>query len=100
MELCPAIVSGIVSGSKIGGAGEGAGGGGLLRIRHWKHRFEAKGLAQLVCARPLMREVPKVRNASFDFFPFCVALSSFKYPQHGVLMEKEREREREEGGVK
>ena len=49
-----------------------------------------------------MREVPKVRNASFDFFPFCVALSSFKYPQNGVLMEKEREREREreEGGVK
>ena len=42
-----------------------------------------------------MREVPKVRNASFDFFPFCVALSSFKYPQNGVLMEKERERERE-----
>ena len=45
-----------------------------------------------------MREVPKVRNASFDFFPFCVALSSFKYPQNGVLMEKERERERERGG--
>ena len=91
MELCPAIVSGIVSGSKIRGEG-------LLRIRHWKHRFEAKGLAQLVCARPLVREVPKARNASFDFFPFCVALSSFKYPQNGVLMEKERERE--EGGVK
>lgn len=44
-----------------------------------------EGLARLVRARPSVREVPssirsETSNPSFDFFPFRVTLSSFKYP--------------------
>ena len=52
-----------------------------------------EGLARLVSAQPYGRSrvrFPGVTtNPSFDFLPFRVALSSFKYPYNGALMERE-----------
>ena len=41
-------------------------------------------MAQLVNTQPLVREVPSsipgINTFLFNFSPFCVALTSFKYP--------------------
>ena len=59
-----------------------------------KKRTWNKDKAQLVSERPSLCGRSRDRfpgvssNPSFDFFPFRVALSSFKYPYNVVLMER------------
>ena len=45
-------------------------------------------MAQLVSAQPLVCVVPS--SIPGDISPFCVALTSFKHPQNGALMERGR----------
>ena len=44
----------------------------------------------LVCGRFRVRSPSATTNPSFDFFPFRVALSSFKYPHNVALNLTER----------